>query len=67
MKRITNKRLLTIAPQFVKNRWTKIVNPKLTLSGNWLEKAGFKIGEKVTIEVEKDVLTIRKVDNETPV
>ena len=34
--------------------------PSLYMSGLWLQKAGFKIGDVVTIAVKKNCLTIRK-------
>jgi hypothetical protein len=64
MKKITSERFLTISAQFTKNSWTKSINPKLTLSGKWMENAGFKIGEKVLIVIENDILIIRKIENE---
>jgi len=66
MKKIITRRLLTVSAQLVKNRWTKSINPKLTLSGNWMEKAGFKIGEKVIIVIEEDTLIIKKLDDKEP-
>ncbi len=41
--------------------WKKTtVTPKLTLSGVWLQNAGFEIGEKVTVAVKKNQLIITK-------
>ncbi|RXK86758.1 SymE family type I addiction module toxin [Filimonas effusa] len=34
--------------------------PWINISGRWLEKAGFLIGESVTVSVESDRLTITK-------
>lgn len=54
-------RTLTISSNFIKNIWKKpTVTPKLTLSGLWLQKAGFEVGEKVTISVKKEQLIITK-------
>jgi hypothetical protein len=38
--------------------------PFINLSGNWLEEAGFLIGDKVTVSVESNRLTIVKIDVE---
>jgi toxic protein SymE len=35
--------------------------PWLNLSGHWLEKAGFKIGDLIAVSVGKNTLTIKKV------
>jgi hypothetical protein len=56
-------RKLTISSQYVKNLWKKpTIKPKLTISGEWMKKAGFEIGEKVTVSVSKNLLIIQKVD-----
>lgn len=34
--------------------------PLLQLKGEWLEKLGFKIGDTVEIEYDKDIITIKK-------
>lgn len=55
-------RTLKISSQFVKNLWSKpTINPKLTLSGKWMEEAGFLAGEKVNIEVSQNTLIITKI------
>jgi len=54
-------RSLKISSQFVKNLWSKpTVKPKLTLSGKWMQEAGFEIGEEVNISVSKNLLIISK-------
>ena len=35
--------------------------PWLNLNGNWLEAAGFKIGDQIEINVQQKQLVIRKV------
>lgn len=61
MSTFFNIRTLTISSNFIKNVWKKpTITPKLTLSGVWLQKAGFEIGEKVTISVKKEQLIITK-------
>lgn len=39
---------------------TNIALPKLTLSGRWLERAGFEIGDRVRVSVEFGRLVIEK-------
>lgn len=56
-------RISTISALCVRPRWKKTyVKPKITISGNWLNEAGFEIGEKVKIEVFKNKLIITKND-----
>lgn len=60
-----NIRKATISALCVKPRFMKsYVKPKITISGNWLKKAGFEIGEKVTISVSENLLIIQKIDND---
>jgi hypothetical protein len=61
----TNKlRSIKISALFVRNRWSSTAKPKLTLSGDWMHKAGFTIGMQVTIEVEADRLIIKRPKDE---
>lgn len=54
-------RSLKISSQFVKNLWSKpTIKPKLTISGKWMQEAGFEIGQEVTISVSKNLLVITK-------
>lgn len=54
-------RKLTISAQFVRFKFKNpIVKPKLTISGDWMQKAGFEIGEKVIITVHENQLIINK-------
>ena len=40
--------------------WRGKVSPKIRLSGQWLEQAGFKTGHRVTIEISQPgTLTIK--------
>ena len=56
-------RVSTISALCVYPRWKKsYLKPKITISGNWLNKAGFEIGEKVKIEVFENKLIITKTD-----
>jgi toxic protein SymE len=54
-------RTLKISSLFVRNRWSNTKKPKLTISGDWMKKAGFEIGQEVTISVSKNVLIITKI------
>jgi toxic protein SymE len=57
-----NIRKLKISSQFCKAIWKKPTHkPKLILSGDWMQKAGFEIGENVTITVNKNQLIITKI------
>lgn len=40
----------------------KKTSPKLTLSGDWMKKAGFEIGQSVKIEIVKNQLIIKNAD-----
>lgn len=62
MSTFFNTRTLTISSNFFKNIWKKpTVTPKITLSGVWMQKAGFEIGEKVAVTVKKEQLIITKI------
>lgn len=34
--------------------------PQILLQGNWLEKAGFSVGDKITVKCQQGQLTITK-------
>jgi hypothetical protein len=58
-----NIRKLTVSSQYVKNLWKKpTIKPKLTISGEWMKKAGFEVGEKVTVSVSQNMLIITRMD-----
>ena len=57
-----NIRKLTVSSRFVRALFKKPTHkPKLTISGDWMQKAGFEIGEKVTVSVSKNLLIIQKL------
>jgi len=57
-----NLRKLTISSTYRKRLWKKpVLSPKLTVSGEWMKKAGFEIGDKVTISVSNNLLIIQKI------
>jgi len=46
--------------------WTNYIQvPWLNLSGQWLQKAGFPVGEPIVITVLKNKLIISKIKTET--
>lgn len=62
MSTFSNLRKLKISSQYCKALWKKPTHkPKLILSGDWMQKAGFEIGENVTITVNKNQLIITKI------
>jgi toxic protein SymE len=62
MGTFSNLRKLKISSQYAKALWKKPTHkPKLILSGDWMQKAGFEIGESVTITVNKNQLIITKI------
>ena len=52
-------RIIKLQPHYVTLKWreTKVV-PKLTLSGKWLENAGFQPHKKIYVKVEDGRLVI---------
>jgi toxic protein SymE len=64
MSTFFNIRKLKISSQYAKALWKKPTHkPKLILSGDWMQKAGFEIGESVTISVSQNLLIIQKATN----
>jgi cell division inhibitor SulA len=59
MNTSTKMRKLKISSKFHKAQWKTSLKPHLTLSGDWLQKAGFEIGENVTISVSQNLLIIQ--------
>ena len=58
----TYSRKLTISSQFVRFKFKNpILKPKLPISGDWMQKSGFQIGEKVSITVNENQLIINKI------
>lgn len=54
-------RTLKISSLFVRNLWSNTKKPKLTISGDWMKKAGFEIGESVQVEVFENRLIITAI------
>jgi len=53
-------RTFKLQPQYVSRKYTRDINvvPKLTLSGKWLETAGFLPHKKIYVKVEDGRLVI---------
>lgn len=55
------ERQLKISSLFSRRKWIKhSKSPKITLSGKWLQEAGFNIGDPVKVRVENNQLIIEK-------
>ena len=54
-------RKLKISSKFHKAQFKTSLKPSLNLSGDWLQKAGFEIGENVTISVSQNLLIIQVI------
>ena len=54
-----NFRRATVQSIFVRHKYFKSsIKPKILLSGNWIQNSGFEIGDKITIKVENNKITI---------
>ena len=43
--------------------WRRDIRPKIRLTGKWLERAGFKAGHRVQVQIsEPGILTLRFLD-----
>lgn len=51
-------RKLKIQPKTVNRTFNYVIVPEILLKGKWLEEAGFKPGQHVQIEQQKNKLTI---------
>lgn len=56
-------RTAKISYLLAKAQFKQSLKPKLTISGDWLEVAGFGIGEQVEIQVLKNKLIIQPLDD----
>lgn len=61
MSTFFKSRTIKISSILCKSIWKKSLKPKITLSGDWIKKAGFEIGENVSISVSKNQLIITKI------
>lgn len=58
-----SSRILTVSGLYTSPSGTKPV-PAVRVQGKWLEQIGFRIGDKVEICEDREVLTIRLVKKE---
>lgn len=56
-------RTAKISYLLAKAQFKTSLKPKMTISGDWLEMAGFGIGTQVEIQVSKNKLIIQPVTN----
>jgi hypothetical protein len=55
-----SSRVLTVSGLYTSPYSTKPV-PSVRVQGKWLEQIGFRIGDRVEIDEDKEVVTIRLV------
>ena len=47
--------------------WRRDIKPKIRLTGKWLERAGFKPGHRVTVEIgQPGTLTLHFLEQSSP-
>jgi toxic protein SymE len=63
MSTFFNTRTLKISSIFAKAQFKKSLKPKITISGDWVKRAGFEIGERIKVEVFENRLIITKDEN----
>lgn len=59
----TKNRTSKISYLLAKAQFKESLKPKFTISGDWLQKAGFSIGTEVTIKVLHNKLIIEPILN----
>lgn len=58
-----SSRTAKISYLFKKAQFKRSIKPKIQISGDWLQKAGFEIGAEIEIRVYKNKLVIVKNEN----
>jgi toxic protein SymE len=58
-------RSLKVYPKHRSNTWSEVHVPEIRLCGNWLEKLGFGIDNRVTITTMPGLLIVRVDDDQT--
>lgn len=58
------KKQIKVRGQLRKLTWSEKWVPELHMSGVWLEKAGFEIGQVVEIEIRENQLIMRTSSND---
>lgn len=55
-------RINKISFQIARPRWKRsYIKPKITICGNWLQKAGFEVGKNVEIEVYQNKIILKPI------
>lgn len=57
---------VTVQAFFSKAQFKSSIKPRLTLSGDWIQKAGFEIGDTLKVETKNGKITISKKNENTP-
>ncbi len=57
---IKKNRSVRVSSLFAKAQFKRSIKPRITLAGDWIAKAGFDIGEDLTVEVEHGKIIILK-------
>jgi len=52
---------ITVQAFFAKAQFKTSIKPRLTLSGDWISKAGFEIGDTLKVETINGKITISKI------
>ena len=60
MSTFFNVRKIKISYIVCKSIWKRSTKPKITLSGDWIKKAGFEIGDDILIIAKNGELKIIK-------
>ncbi len=58
---IKDPKQVTLQPKYRELAYSRKMVPELKVSGVWLEAAGFRAGEKVSISVSEDKLIITTI------
>lgn len=56
------ERLLTVGSTCYELEFDQVQVPFIRLSGKWLEAAGFKVGDLISVEPQENGLLIRRMD-----
>lgn len=56
------ERLLTVGSTCYELEFDQVKVPFIRLSGKWLEAAGFKVGDLISVEPQENGLLIRRMD-----
>jgi hypothetical protein len=58
-----SSRTAKISYLFKKAQFKRSIKPKIQISGDWLQKAGFEIGAEIEIQVYQNKLIIKPLKN----